>query len=137
MSAATASVYGWWGIVQNFFMGWYAEHMLGNLLLTLAFLAPMLILVLLTVSAIRFPDTAFLLHAIAAVSILAWLSYEFWTAGYRIDHRLITAVVLVVLGIAHWVGRPYPRRRAYLIVALVPLGITVSTRIAPAIEAVC
>src|SRR3972149_3744020 len=42
LSTAMGSVYGWWGIVQNFTMGWFEATTAGNVLLMLGYLSPLL-----------------------------------------------------------------------------------------------
>lgn len=137
LSTATASVYGWWGIVQNFTMGWYASTTPGNILLMLAYLSPLLVILGLAVCAVRFPDAAFAGHALVATGLCAWLFHQSWTEGHGLplDHRLATAAIMAVAGLLYSFGRPEPRSRAYLTILAVPLAITLASGIGPALRA--
>ncbi len=137
LSTAMGSIYGWWGIVQNFTMGWYEATTTANVLLMLAYLSPLLAVIVLTSCAIRFPDTAFATHSVIAAALCAWLFYQYWIEGrgLLVDHRIITAGTLVVIGLLYSFGRPEPASRAYVTILLIPVAVTVATGIGPAARA--
>ncbi len=128
ISTSLASLWAFWGAIENFHEGWYSESLIENIgVMILQYALMMMVFVILTVVSLRWPRIGGTLHAAAGVYLAAFLFGR--GAGLY-----FVGVPLVVLGLLYWYGRAYPLRRAYRIAVGVPLLIYVGFSVEPAIR---
>lgn len=126
ISALLACFWAFWGINENFHEGWYDPSLLRNLLLMLVqYLSPMLIVLLLSLLALRWPRLAFAAFAACALAV-GWFL-----------HRSPAAVAMIVLPLLllsalYHFGRPQPRRWAWRLLVGLPLITLVACGVDPA-----
>lgn len=124
-STAIACFWAFWGVNENFHEGWYDVSIWRNLgLMLVQYLSPMLLVVLLSAMALRWPRLAFtLLLAVALVA--AWF--------FRRTHAAVVFLVLpmLALGVLYQLGRPVPRRWAWACLLGLPLLTAVGFGIYP------
>jgi hypothetical protein len=123
INAIGASLWAFWGAIENFHEGWYWTTLGENLLGAVAYLAPMLIMIALGVGALRFPRLGALAFLAIGATLGGWfirrhpggwdpvqLALSFFLGG--------TGGALAILW---WCGRPRPKRWAYRVTWGVPL----------------
>lgn len=127
-STVLATMWAYWGIIENFHEGWYNASLTRNLGMLLAqYLRPMLLFVTLAGLAIRWPRVSVPAHVLAA-------GLTYWAlagANPRVVVPFICAP-LVLMGVAYAYGRPEPRRRALALAVGVPLVVMVVAGVGPA-----
>jgi hypothetical protein len=110
-----ACFWGFWGSNENFHEGWYFPSIWRNVaLMFVQYLSPMLVVMLISVAALRWPRLAIPLLTAGALAVARFLR------GSRAAIVLI-ATPLVVLGVLYHFGRPEPRRWAWRILLGLPL----------------
>jgi hypothetical protein len=115
-STLVASVWAFWGIIENFHEGWFHESLLSNLgLMFIQYLSPVIIFVSLTLLAIAFPRIGGAAHVLAGLLLFLLLFDLKDTVA-----MLFVIVPMLILGMLYWYGRPQPRRAAYLVAAGLP-----------------
>jgi len=115
-STLVASVWAFWGIIENFHEGWFHESLLSNLgLMFIQYLSPVIIFVSLTLLAIAFPRIGGVAHVLAGLLLFLLLFDLKDTVA-----MLFVIVPMLILGMLYWYGRPQPRRAAYLVAAGLP-----------------
>jgi len=113
-STALACIWAWWGILENFHEGWWGASLGQNLAMMLGqYLSPMIVIVSVTAISVRWPRVGGGLHLAAAA--FAW-----WFFAGGPGHYLI-ALPLALLGTSYWIGRPEPRKWAYLSLVTPPM----------------
>ncbi len=125
ISASIACFWAFWGINENFHEGWYSTSIWQNLgLMLVQYLSPMLLVMLLSALALRWPQFAFPLLLAAAVAT-AWF--------FRHAHAAAIFLVLpiLVLGVLYHFGRPVPRHWAWRCLIALPLLTSVGFGIYP------
>jgi hypothetical protein len=81
LSTALSSMWAFWGIVENFHEGWYYRNVASNLGLMFAqYLSVMLILMMLSLLAIRWPRVGSVFHLLLAIGLLYLLRTSYTTA---------------------------------------------------------
>jgi hypothetical protein len=127
LSTLVTCVWAFWGIVENFHEGWYAESLLANLgMMLVQYLSPMLVFMAATLVAIYWPRVGGGLHVLVAL-----LAVGFFQAFSNAATFLII-LPLLGLGSLYWFGRPQPRRTAALVAAGLPLIVLVISGVGPA-----
>jgi hypothetical protein len=129
LSTAIASVWAFWGVLENFHEGWYWDSTARNLAGMLAYLSFMLFFIVLALVAIRWPPVGAVLHAALAL----FATWFFWNAHWTVVFLLIAAPLLL-LAVGYLVGRPLPQRRAAMIIIGCPLITALACGIEPAIR---
>ena len=77
ISTAITCFWAFWGVIENFHEGWYAESLLSNLgLMFVQYLSPMLIFMGVTLISIYWPRLGGVLHGIIAF-FAAWFFHAF------------------------------------------------------------
>lgn len=123
-----ACLWAAWGILENFHEGWYARSLAVNLqVMFLQYLPVAALFTAGAAAAARWPRAGGLLHLAGAIGA-AWF---FRGASWRVLGPFIVGP-LVLLGAAHWYGRPQPRRRAVTLALVLPLLTLVVAGVGPA-----
>src|SRR5687767_2112759 len=128
LSTSIASVWAFWGIIENFHEGWFHESLLSNVgLMFVQYLSPAIIFVSLTLLGIAFPRIGSVAHLLAGLLLFLLLFDLNDTVA-----MLFVIAPMVILATFYWYGRPQPRRAAYL----VALGLPTLTLIVCGVEPV-
>ncbi|MGA2570250.1 MAG: hypothetical protein ABSF23_06990 [Terracidiphilus sp.] len=115
VSTSLACFWAWWGSNENFHEGWFSTGVWRNLgLMLVQYLSPMLIVMLLSVFAFRWPRLA--LPAFGSVAIALCGFFHFKPAPC-----VLLALPLVLLAVLYHFGRPKPRRWAWICLVALPL----------------
>jgi hypothetical protein len=129
ISVLMICLWAFWGTAEAFHEGWYYRSLWANVRLTLVeYLRPSLLLLLPALIALRWRRLAlpvFLTLAIAAAL------YHRRGAGV-----VLIALPLTVLGTLFQFGQPEPKRWAWRILLILPIGTAVCTGIVPGYRAV-
>lgn len=129
ISAGFASLWSFWGSIENFHEGWYLGSLPKNLgLMVTQYLSVPAIIAGAALLAIRWPWLGALVHAVAAV--VAW---EFLRGSGPATKLLISGPLLVV-AIFYGLGRPRPRRAAAMAVLILPLVTALAGGVGPALR---
>jgi len=116
ISVAFACLWAFWGSIENFHEGWYYPGIGRNIgLMFVQYLSPMLIVMLISVLALRWSRLAVPLLTAGAIAG-AWY---FSTPSHAAI--VLIAVPLAVLGVLYHFGRPQPRRWAWRCLFGLPL----------------
>jgi hypothetical protein len=73
MASLVSSLWAFWGVYESFHEGWYFKSLSQNLALTVGYLAMMLVLVALSVLALRWPRTGGGLYQLFGVGFCVWI----------------------------------------------------------------
>ena len=118
LSAAIATVWSYWGALENFHEGWYLRSAGANLALALGqYLGPALLFVALGLLALRFPRIGALALAAAGVAALFFFGLPPRPGG------LLVAVPLLLLAGLWYVARPPRPALASWLLAGPPLAL--------------
>jgi hypothetical protein len=118
VSTLLASLWAFWGAIENFHEGWYHRSLWMNLGMMVAqYLSPMLLFMGAALVAIRWPLAGAIVHA-AGAGGAAW---HFRGAAPLVLYPFIVGP-LVLMAIAYGLGRPTPRRRAAALVLALPIA---------------
>ena len=129
VSTLITCIWAFWGILENFHEGWYAETLAANLgLMFIQYLSPMLIFMALTLVSIFWPRVGGGLHIAAAL-----LAIGFFKAFSNAATFLII-LPFIGLGLLYWISCIGPRKRAATVAVALPLLTLVITGIGPAIR---
>ena len=125
ISTLVACFWAFWGSNENFHEGWFSASIWQNIaLMFVQYFSPMLIVILMSVLALRWPLFALpLLGMFAAGAILLFRV----NAGVAI----LFAIFLLALGALYRFGRPQPRRWAWRCVIGLPLTTAVICGVYP------
>ena len=128
VSTSAACYWSVWGSIETFHEGWYYDTLLKNIALSLGqYMLPSLVFIIAACIAIRWPRIGALLH-IAAAAVAAWF---FRNAAFIVIYPFIV-VPFTGMGIAYWLGRPRPRRRAAMLAIGLPLVVALVAGSGPA-----
>ena len=120
ISTMIASLWAFWGIVENFHEGWYHESLMQNILLMfIQYLLLSLVFVILTIISIYWRKIGGFLFLLATIGL------GIFFRGASIPVLATILPVLVILGLLFWFGRPEPRKYACLISIIIPAIIIV------------
>jgi hypothetical protein len=110
ISALVACFWAWWGANENFHEGWFLSSVWQNIgLMFVQYLSPMLIVMLVSVVAFRWPRLALLMFGAPALG-LAWFLLGRRNAATIV---LIIPLLFLTMGVLYHFGRPRPRRWAW------------------------
>lgn len=116
LSTLIASIWAFWGIIENFHEGWFHESLLLNVgLMFVQYLSPVIIFVSLTLLAIAFPRVGSVAHVLTGL-LLSLLLFDLKDTVAM----LLVIGPMLILGTLYWFGRPQPRRAAYLLAVGLP-----------------
>jgi len=129
LSTIITSIWAFWGIIENFHEGWYAETLFSNLILMFVqYLSPMLIFMGVALVSIYYPRIGGGLHA--AVALLAiWFFDAFSNAA-----TFLIILPLIGLGALYWFGRAQPRTAAVTLSIGLPLLTLILAGISPVVR---
>lgn len=136
-SLVISCLWAFWGILENFHEGWHSASLEGNLVGTLAYLAPMFISVGIALLAIRSPIGGGIVY-IGIGIIFSGIILATWNPvkeglGTALSWFPVTAL-LVIVGILYFFGRPKPKKLAYALAAGLPFVVVIIFGIKPAIR---
>lgn len=104
-SLVISCLWAFWGIIENFHEGWHSASLKGNLLGTLAYLAPMFISVGITLWAIRSPIAGGILYIgigiVFSVFIMATWNPLKVSLGAALSWFPVT-VLLIIVGVLYF-----------------------------------
>jgi hypothetical protein len=121
ISTAIASVWAFWGILENFHEGWYYQSLLQNISLAfIQYLSIPVILVLLTLIAIRWRRIGSSILFLAAIGLGVFFGLE------NLATLALIIPPVIILGFLFWFGRPEPKKYAYIIPVVIPAIIILS-----------
>lgn len=130
VSTLLACLWAAWGIIENFHEGWYSRSLVTNLqVMAVQYLPVMALFTVMAAVAARWPRPGGLLHAAGAFGA-AWF---FRGASWMVLGPFIVGP-LILLGAAHWYGRPQPRRRAVGLALILPLITLIVAGVGPAVR---
>jgi len=116
LATVIAGVWAFWGSIENFHEGWYNRSLWLNLALMVAqYLSPMLLVMLTTLAALRWPRWSLVIFLAPAAAAAVFFG------GAPAAVTLIT-LPLAVMGVLLQFGRPEPRRWAFRAVIGLPLA---------------
>jgi hypothetical protein len=102
LSTLAACFWAFWGIIENFYEGWYHSSLWMNLaLMVVQYLVVTLLVVGAGVIAIRRPKVGSTVHLSAAL----YAAWRFRGAAPVVVYGFIVGP-LVVMAISYWLGRP-------------------------------
>lgn len=114
-STVVASLWAFWGAIENFHEGWYLASLGQNLgLMLLQYLAPMLTVMLLGLGSLWHRWAGLALHLGVAAGLYAWIRL-------RTPAGIMLELSIAGLGLLYLLGRPEPRRRAVALLAGLPV----------------
>jgi hypothetical protein len=132
ISILISSLWAFWGVFESFHEGWYFESLSQNLGLTLKYMALMLVFVVLSVIALRWPRAGGSLYQLFGVGFCIWILMTRRTLTPKVVLGWMPALLpVLVLGILFWMGRPAPVSLAYTISVLLPPLVAVGSAIEP------
>lgn len=136
-SLVISCLWAFWGILENFHEGWHSASLKGNLIGMLAYLAPMFISVGIALWAIRSPIGGGVLY-IGIGIIFSFIVIATWNPlkaglGTALSWFPVT-VLLIIVGVLYFFGRPKPKKLAYALAAGLPLLVIIVFGIEPAIR---
>ena len=123
-----ASLWGFWGILENFHEGWYYENYWNNIaLLFIQYIPWSLSFIFLGVISIKYPRIGPFGFLFCCILIPIFL-------GHNFAFIFIIALPLLVIGVLFYFGRPAPKVWAYTIVILIPILVIIGFGIEPVIR---
>jgi len=126
ISTIITSFWAFWGIIENFHEGWYAESLVSNLVLMFVqYLSPMLIFMGVTLVSIYYPRVGGGLHVMAAL-LAIWFFDAFSNAA-----TFLIILPLIGLGALYWFGHPKPQKAAVSFIIGLPLLTLIISGIEP------
>ena len=129
LSTTVTSFWAYWGIIENFHEGWYADTLLSNLgLMFVQYLSPMLIFMAVTLVSILYPRVGGGLHAVLAL-LAIWFFDAFSNAA-----TFLIILPLMGLGALYWYGHPQPRKAAISLIIGLPFLTLILSGITPVVR---
>ncbi len=112
-----ASLWSYWGGVENFYEGWYSNNIWDNILMMLVqYWLFALVFMVIGFAGIRFPKISPFLNIIIGIAAVIFFS----GASFSVLWVMIV-IPLVAIGLLFFFGRVEPRRLAYALVIGLPL----------------
>ena len=109
--------WAYWGAYENFHEGWYARSLLANLqMFIFQYLIFTIIFIALGLISIKWSKIGLVLHCLLAV-----ISVFFFAGANKILLFMLIALPLVVMGLLYYYGEIKHKKRAYLIIIVLPL----------------
>lgn len=134
LSLSVACLWAFWGTNESFHEGWCAETLVGNLAMMTAYLTPMWITLALACGAIRFPRVFGVVHILLGAAAFVWWAIQRWpiTPVFFMDVFTWSGILIALLGLLYYFGRPFPRKWAFLVALIPPLLIVAGLSVEPA-----
>jgi hypothetical protein len=131
-STTISVLWAFWGTFESFHEGWYFQSLSQNLVLTVKYMALMLVFVVLSVVGLRWPRAGGSLYQMFGIGFCIWIlmTRKVLSPGVVLGW-LPVMLPLLFLGILFWVGRPTPVSLAYKVTILLPLVVAVGFAIEP------
>lgn len=128
LSTCLASVWAFWGSIENFHEGWFYESLWRNLALALLqYWIWSITFSLLGALSLRWPRIGSGIFVAAAILVPS--------IGIRTSAAILMfAGPLALMGALWWFGRPQPKKWAYRVVVGVPLLVLIGFSVEPAIR---
>ncbi len=133
LNVIAACTWAFWSTCEAFHEGWIASSLLGNILMTLAYLLPCIATVLLGVCAVLRPRWIGVACIALGLALVAWWTYACWPIRPFFFTNILTeaAYVLVLLGILYRIAS-FPRRKLpILLLICVPALVSIACAIEP------
>jgi hypothetical protein len=136
-SVVISSFWAYWGIGESFHEGWHMGGLWKNIAGVFAYLIPMFVTIAISVYALISPVGGGLIYigfgVIFGIFVVAtWSSY--WTSVWSALAWFPVTVLLIIIGIFYWIGRPKPKKFIYGLAIGIPLLIVIGFGIEPAIR---
>lgn len=120
LSVTILCFWAFWGINENFHEGWYDRNVWKNVaLMFIQYLSPVLILLLPTLAALKWPRWSLVFFSVPAVMVWGFFGFRNSVAA-----RMVVAPLLL-MGVLYQLGRPEPRKWAFRAVVGLPLLTTI------------
>jgi len=114
-SAVLASLFAFWGAIENFHEGWYHRELWRNLVLMMVQYLPWMFLPMIAgLLALWNRISGIILHVAFAIG-------AFWLFGFRSTGAHWIAIPILLLAVFYWCGRPVPVKWARRSLIIVPL----------------
>ncbi len=125
-----ASLWSYWGAVENFHEGMYSPAFWENLFMFLfQYMLFPIIFVGLAISSLKWKWTGLFLHI-----GLALFSLYFFRGAHFTVIGLMIVIPLILLGLIYFFGKPKPKKWAYRLIVGIPLIIVISVSIPLAVR---
>ncbi|HHX08074.1 MAG TPA: DUF1566 domain-containing protein [Chloroflexi bacterium] len=112
-----ASLWAYWGAIENFHEGWYSHSIWENLfMLFFQYLLFTIVFVALALVSLRWKKIGLALHILTA----AFSAWFFSGATFSVLFGMIIIPILA-MGLIYYLGEPEPKKWAYRLLILVPL----------------
>jgi len=133
VSTLLAAWWAWWGTLENFHEGWYHSTLKGNLLLSIAYLLPSMLVISSALLGIKWPRVGGGIHMILGLFLIVWWLWEQWPPKFTtlIHITILSGICLMFLGACYIWGKPESRKIAALIVVGFPCLISVVFAVVP------
>jgi len=123
LSSLIVCFWAFWGIIENFHEGWWWPQLSQRLLMTVAYLTPMLVSLAMLCLALAWPRIGAFSFFLVGTAFSWFIFRARWN---HLDWRLVlswlpTTGLVVGLGALWWNARPRPLRLAWLLALLPPL----------------
>lgn len=118
-----ASLWAYWGGMENFHEGWYSKNIWENISMMLVqYISIPLIFIVIGLIGIRFPIASLPLCIVVGIAAAIILSGASFSALWA-----MIIIPLAGMGLLFFFGRAKPRRIAYILVASIPIVILLVT----------
>ena len=119
ISIAIASLWSYWGIIENFHEGWYSASLIENILIMfIQYLSIPVLVTVFSLIAIKWNKVG----GIIFFAIALFLGIFFRNASFQVIGLLIV-IPIIIIGSLYFFGKPEPKKVAYLLIIFVPLTI--------------
>ncbi len=136
-SVVISSFWAYWGIGESFHEGWHMGTLWNNIGGVFAYLIPMFLTIAISVYALISPIGGGLIYfafgIIFSIFVVATWSSR-WTNVWVALTWFPVTVLLIIIGIFYWVGRPRPKKFIYGPAIGIPLLIVIGFGIEPVIR---
>ncbi len=130
ISIIFSSLWAYWGIMENFHEGWYAESVWENLfMLFFQYLGVTIVFVVLGLVSLRWKRIGLAAHVLLA----AFCVWFFSGASFQVVGLLIVFPI-VGLGFLFFLGEPSPKKMAFRLLPIIPLVIILAISVPQGIK---
>ena len=115
----TASIWAYWGGIENFHEGWYSKSIWENILMMLVqYWSLALVFIIIGIIGIRFPIASLVLCIVVGIGAAIFLSGGSFSMVW-----IMIIIPLAGLGLLFFFGRVKPKKIAYILVYALPLSL--------------
>ncbi len=123
MVTIIASIWAYWGGIENFHEGWYSKSIWANILMMIVqYWSLTLVFIIIGLAGIRFPIASLVLCVVVGIGAAIFLS----GGSFSVVWTMII-IPLAGLGLLFFFGRAKPKKIAYILVYALPIIILVIT----------